>query len=214
MAHQQLIIPALLKFEITPCTWIAERSGRLKCQLHSVARGKFLDPWQVREDFLRLDTDSDEVLKFLNNTGRFYGGSDVLHPVSIESVKEWRTLIRRLMLQSDFRKWENLLEGFAEKKIEGVLLASHFLLRFDWGKRPPEVMLNERTTLSAILATIHLDHARSAKFKLCNRSSCRAPFEPQSKHEKFYCTRECARAEDQRKLRDRRRAQDRALTNA
>ena len=71
MAHQKLVIPAILKFEITPYSWDADRSGRLKCQPQSSFGAKFLEPWQVRTDFLRLDSDRDEVLKFLNRTGQF-----------------------------------------------------------------------------------------------------------------------------------------------
>ena len=205
VAHQKLVIPAILKFEITPCQWSADRSGRLKCKPRPSFGAKFLEPWQVRTDFLRLDSNSDEVLKFLDHTGKFYDGSDALHPVSVESVQEWRILLHKLMLQEDFREWGRLLEGFSAKKVEGVFLESWFSLRFDWEKKPPEVLMSERTTLSAILATIHLDHARKARFSLCARPFCGAPFEPQSKHEKLYCTRECASAEDQRKRRDRRR---------
>ena len=113
MAHQKLIIPAILKFEITPYLWSAGPSGRLKSQPESGFRGKFLDPWQVREDFLRLDSNRDEVLKFLNRTGQFYGGSEVLHPVSIESVKEWRSLLGKLMLEPDFRSVSTSLRQVA-----------------------------------------------------------------------------------------------------
>jgi hypothetical protein len=109
-----------------------------------------------------------------------------------------------------FRNWERILEGFSETKMEGVFLESQFSLRFNWNKRPPEVLMSERTTLSAILATIHLDHARKAKFKICARPSCGAPFEPESKHKQSYCARTCAHAEDQKNLRDRRRNQGQA----
>src|SRR4051794_25359302 len=108
MAHQNLVIPAILKFEITPYLWSAEPSGRLTSRPQQSHGAKFLDPLQVREDFLRLDGNRDEVVKFLNRTGKFYGGDDAIHPVSIEAVREWRNLVRRLTIETDFCKWEGV----------------------------------------------------------------------------------------------------------
>jgi hypothetical protein len=204
MAHRKLFVPAILKFETTPCNWSAGPSGRLFCHTQEDSKGRFIDPLQVREDFMRLDSNTDEVLKLLNNTGLFYGGRDP-HPVSIEAVREWRMLLRKLMLEPDFRQWERLLDGFSETKVQGVFLESHLSLCFDWDKMPPEVLMSERTTLGAILATIHLDHFQEATFNICVR--CNAPFVPKSGHKTNYCSYGCSHAEGQKLHRNRQRAQ-------
>ena len=165
-----------------------------------------LKPWKVREEFLRLDSDRDEILKFLNKTGQFYGeGDDVLHPVSIDAVKQWRNLVRDLMLEPDFTKWSRLLRLFPVEKTDGVVLASHFSIKFDWDQETPEVVMSERSTLGAMLATIHLDHARSARFNICARPACQAPFERKTNHPKRYCSDGCTRAEGLKNRRDRQR---------
>jgi hypothetical protein len=116
VAHQKLVIPAILKFETTPCTWSLGRSSRLTYEKRTTpARGEHRDPWQVRSDFLRLDSDTDEILKFLNHTGLFYSG-EAIHPVTIQAVQEWRTLLRKLMLEADFSQWDRLLCGFRSRK--------------------------------------------------------------------------------------------------
>jgi hypothetical protein len=208
VAHQQLFIPTILNFETTPCEWTVDRRDRLSCQPKSASAHMLLKPWKVREEFLRLDSDRDEILKFLNKTGQFYGENDVLHPVSVDSVKQWRNLLRDLMLERDFSKWERLLRVFPVQKVEVVVLASHFSIKFDWEQETPEVVMSERSTLGAMLATIHLDHARSANFNICARPACQAPFEPKSKHVKLYCSDGCARAEGLKNRRDLRRAQE------
>jgi hypothetical protein len=195
VAHQQLFIPTILNFESTPCEWTVGRRDRLNCQSKSASAPVLLKPWKVREKFLRLDSDRNEILKFLNETGQFYGGSDALHPVSIGAVKQWRNLLQDLMLERDFSRWNNLLRLFPVEKVEGVVLASHFSIQFDWGQETPVVVMSERSTLGAMLATIHLDHARSANFKICARPACRAPFEAKSNHVKRYCCDDCTRAE-------------------
>jgi hypothetical protein len=205
MAHQQLVIPAVLRFETTPCVW-GILGGQFNCR-RLEDKGRLQDPWIVRQSFMRLDEDSDEVLKFLNTTGVFYEGSPDLHPISLDAVKEWRTLIGKLTFEPDFRKWPTILDRFAPKKAEGTRLESTFSLGFDWSKRPPEVLLSERTTLGAMLATIHLDHARNATFRICARPYCGAPFEPQSKQPQKFCTPECAGADAQRRRRARERGE-------
>jgi len=200
--HQKLVIPAVLKFQTTPCTWEVDSAGYFSCVKQTGPRGQPKDAWQVRADFLRLDDSRDDVLTFLNDTGVFCGGEGI-HPENMRAVRQWRDLIRRLMLEEDFRNWDGILSNYPQGKIGGVRWESELSMRFDWNRKPPELLLSERTTLGAILATIHLDHVRHSTFVLCARSSCGAPFERTSNHGRVYCSRDCAKAESMQRARAR-----------
>jgi hypothetical protein len=49
-----------------------------------------------------------------------------------------------------------------------------------------------RSFIDAIVASIQIDKLRGAEFRYCARSDCTEPFQVESRHERIYCSTDCA----------------------
>jgi hypothetical protein len=81
----------------------------------------------------------------------------------------------------------------------------HFNIEFVWQRKLHSGVIRVRDVLTAILATIHIDHLRGARFGFCHRHDCRKPFEIISKHKRKYCSQYCAPLSSMRKRQRRKR---------
>ena len=76
---------------------------------------------------------------------------------------------------------------------------------FDLVPRPqyPHYVRQAVTCQRAIVDTIIIDLLTKAKFRLCSRPDCRAPFRIESQHKRVYCSQSCGHLESIRRIRRR-----------
>jgi hypothetical protein len=216
MAKLEVIqgIPFTVAFRTAPCKWILgpkvdNHQRVLQASTEGIISEETKDGWQVRDAFLNLKTE-EECLAFLNQTGIFsqqvgkgrLRWSDFLN---------WQEVLREFLKLSP-PKWAKWLGTVAfESDLISNLVRLHidFTVQFRWEGDRHFAMVLAQDTLTAILATIYIDHLRRAKFKFCARLDCRRPFELTSKHKRIYCSQYCAHLESVRALRARRKRRGR-----
>jgi hypothetical protein len=144
------------------------------------------DAWEMRDDFLHMASDHENAIAFLNKWGHWRGG---------------RTDLER-MLQLQRQVHEALTSPPAK------WFTSSVPPYLDLWKRDPEYPFFALRTChceTAICMTVTADLLRRAKFKICARKDCRAPFEVRSRHKKKYCRQYCGHLESVRKNRKSRK---------
>jgi hypothetical protein len=179
------------------------------------------DVWKVRDVFLDLKSDSD-FLGFLDELGSFLPASHVATSGSrstLDSFKMWQDLFREFLRRGpatwlDFVKAQRRTGTPNRPDVAVLVEASNFTMQFRWhrgdepyGKHvsPYTAILKASDIASAILATIHVDRIRDAKFGFCARDDCRKPFEITSEHKRKYCEQYCGHLEAMRRQRRERK---------
>jgi hypothetical protein len=182
------------------------------------------DGWMVRDRFMGLRGEQD-VMTFLRKFG-------TMTPLSeSESASGWQ-LTEILALQRLFGElarrspetwsgielppnsppsWSRISEG----ALNSLLRSARPTITFEWtggvltrqlygAKHLAVVWAHD--IVSAIIATIEIDHLRGAKFGLCARPDCPRFFEKVSNHNKIYCTQKCGHLVSVRNTRERQRS--------
>ncbi len=190
-------IPVTVALQLTPCIWVIGEGGQFRAhQVKTVGPSvrhpatldspavTFPDAWSVRSTFLEL-RDEHDFLAFLNQTGLFFRDG------TYDGNQSWRL--------TDFAVWQRTLTGFLRRRPEvwekrldlvepngaeimrAVRLHRSFAVELGEGRSAQFVA---RSTFSAILVSIYLDHLRGARFRLCARPDCRKPYEIESNHQR------------------------------
>jgi hypothetical protein len=187
----------------------------------ALARSVQFEAWQVRDEFLSLKTDQ-EFLDFLNRVGRFVsvkvGGWVVTGQWGADDFKRWQQMFRECLRRSP-ATWDHVVEKVFRPKmirfVRRILFVSRrftLLLRWkdaqqrEWRSSQHIAVLEARDLVTAILATIYVDHLHGTKFGFCHRHDCRMPYKIESKHNRKYCSQYCAHLESLRRMRERQRA--------
>lgn len=132
--------------------------------------------WDMRDEFLRLKPNYEDVKTFLQKWGRW-------------SFAEFVELREIISLQQAVR---DALTSSAEGWFAGAMCFPPIGRRTQ--KYPYFRFLTDMCEV-AIRLTVTVDLLRKTKFKLCGRDDCRQPFPVTSKREKNYCSRECGHLE-------------------
>jgi hypothetical protein len=154
--------------------------------------------WELKDPRVR-NSRPEEPAQFLNG----YFGSRLLRG---EILK-----VRRDHLQKTAQWWNDaLLDRAALKKRFGSppVAASEEIHKYiyawqtatfnelpmhiEWDSGRPFAVVETVTGWEMIIATIHLDLLRGARFGICKRKDCGISFPKLSKHEKKYCSVKCA----------------------
>jgi hypothetical protein len=216
-------IPITVEYKATLCSWeikqhpdvwVSHGGSRVHPKRFFEYGGypphwKYFDPWKVREDFLGLRTES-EFLAFLNQVGRFTGATGwgvVTGHWDVETFTCWQQIFREFLRRSP-ATWNHVVESLAipgtTRLIKNVLRVTRRLpTQFRWQGARHLAILEGRDVVSAIIATIYVDHLRGATFSFCTRPDCRKAFEFTSKHKRKYCSQYCAHLESLRRMRAR-----------
>lgn len=212
MAHTILNAPVSVSFQTLPCEYrvvtaqcAAEEDAGLArfIRVHRPqSQSVVLDPWKVRDDFFGLTTMTD-LLAFLNATGVFH-----LHIGGFYDLTIWQDLLGK-MLQRNPQRWPELATAYGAGKLMAVRRVSTFYTRFAWSEGRPSCSIHATTTLAALVATIHVDHLRGARFRFCKRPDCGQPYEVTSKHQRLYCSQYCAHFQSLRRLREKKKRERR-----
>jgi hypothetical protein len=91
-----------------------------------------------------------------------------------------------------------------EVRIRLVAQSDHFNklpLRLEWRGGKPLGVIETITGREMLIATIHLDLLRGAKFQVCKRPDCSIPFSVDSRHQRKYCEWYCGHIESVRRAR-------------
>jgi hypothetical protein len=185
-----------------------------------LARCVPFEAWKVRDEFLSLRTDQ-EFLDFLNRVGRFMPsmgtGWVVTGQWDTDDLKVWQEIFREFLKRSP-ATWDRAVEDVFKpgtvRLVRRILKTSNrFTLLFHWrGVQQVEwrsaqhiAALEARDVVTAILATIYIDHLHGTKFGFCNRHDCRRAYKIESKHIRKYCSQYCAHLESLRRMRERQR---------
>jgi hypothetical protein len=137
---------------------------------------------ELRDDFLGLKPDVDNVVAFLERWGNWNGEPFI-------EISEIVRLQRSIMdaLTESPQSW----------------FATPYSLPSDLRRRnefPYLGILTDRSEL-ALRVTVTYDLVKGSKFRICARPDCGKPFEVPDKREKKYCTRDCSHLEAVRRSR-------------
>jgi hypothetical protein len=217
------------KWEIKPLEdiWIDRPEGRVPERLIESDKyppavayiySEYHDPWKVRADFLGIGSDQ-EILDFLNQVGRFTPsmrmGWRVTGHWDVDDFRCWQRMFREFMKRSPDR-WDQIVERLAvpgvSRLMKRVLKAScTFAIRFrwkgeqhsEWRGAPHLAVIESGDAVTAMLATIYLDHLHGTKFGFCARPDCGKAFEITSRHKRKFCDQYCAHLQSLRRMRTR-----------
>ncbi|HEV2021840.1 MAG TPA: hypothetical protein VGQ94_04870 [Terriglobales bacterium] len=214
--------PVTVTFRTTPCVWKIRPAKnvtvivngqrvnpmRFYAKAGDWLKGIYLDPWSARDRFLSLRTEK-ELLGFLNETGFFsvkYGKGKGFW--EYRDFQAWQLVMREFLRRPPAKwvKWLGSLTFDARMIVRALQLHEDLRVRFWWKGTKHFAGILAEDSLTAILATIYVDHLRGAKFRFCARHDCRKPFELVSKHRRRYCSQYCAHFQSLRRLRAKKTA--------
>lgn len=171
----------------------------------SIRNARPIDPWFLREEFLKAKTESD-ILEFLDEAGQWH--HDWPSPGSIEDFAEWQQIIRKMLLLRP-RQWGALGGRFDREKLEEVVELPQ-LINFSWTDGGLCASVSVQGALEVLVLSVYIDHLRAVKFKICARPDCEQVFPLESKHKRKYCNWDCAHVEAVRRARRNARTQPNA----
>lgn len=128
--------------------------------------------WDMRDEFLRLKPNLEDLKSFLSAWGRW----NFAEFVELREIVDLQQAVRDA-LTSSAEGWFASATCFPP--------VGHRTQKY-----PYFTFLTDMCEI-AVRLTVTIDLLRKTKFKLCVRDDCRQPFRVTSKREKNYCSREC-----------------------
>jgi hypothetical protein len=176
------------------------------------------DGWAAREELLARSP--QEFFSFVGLYGQFnFGAWDIgsgifcrrdkdsrtalVHAFDLleKEVAEWQLLIRDA-LQTPHAQWGQLAKRHRPGRVNHLTRPLPIKLEYRNGI-PAGQIVCQNGVFGAIAASVQLDVLRGYNFKTC--ASCGASFRLESKHERIYCSYECAHLEAVRRSRSRKK---------
>jgi hypothetical protein len=65
-------------------------------------------------------------------------------------------------------------------------------IKLEWREGKPVGTMILRTVIDAVVASIQIDKLLGAEFRYCARPDCKKPFQIESRHQRIYCSTDCA----------------------
>jgi hypothetical protein len=164
-------------------------------------RGKALkvDPWALRNEFLRLKETNEALVAFLNKCGDWDESTSFWGYTGYKSE-------RRVRIFNPKSFWDARPKIIEAMKV-GILTWRDSAYGSDLQLRRrqefPHLVHVDVYCFDAMMHTVTFDHLRRVKFRLCARPDCRNPFSVESQHKREYCDNYCAHLESVRRLRKR-----------
>jgi hypothetical protein len=138
-----------------------------------------IDPWELRKQFLSWNP--EDWKRFSETVG--------ILARSEKEFAEWQGLVSEAMVTPP-SDWQSLSSKFGQWKINQLFERPQ--VSFQWAPMPIG-KIRTGNPLRAIIATIQLDVLSGSQFRYCARKDCKAPvFELESRHERIYCSTDCA----------------------
>jgi len=223
MAHtgspipKAVLVPIPFSFQTLEVGWsfghVTPAGTRIAECVHPVPPRprRHIDPWGLRDKFVRLNRSEPRLLEFLHEAGYWTstgGGSLVLpgsqrpsvdaHPVS--DFWKWQDICRQLMKDPPGFWCSTYPRLSDDNKSELLGLRRVRILLFgEGGSHQASTLVFG--ALKSILVSIYLDLLHHAKFKECARPDCAAVFRIESRHKRKYCSQYCGHLESVRRNR-------------
>lgn len=151
-----------------------------------------LNPWTMRDEFLRLEETNAALLSFLSRWGWWERSGAFSYIEDEHSVGKLGEPYPIAVLP--FLVWKRrkeLRDGMLGKP--DAWLANNAALGFTQRRsKYPYLGMTDTTCVNAIETTITLDHMRKTKWRICKRPDCGNIFAVESEHGKVYCEQYCA----------------------
>jgi hypothetical protein len=212
MSHEfvNIAAPIRLRFAVVSGTWAEwEESDEVE-HAWEFTQGPMdanvtLDAWEVRKEFLGLRHDQRDALRsFLLKTGAFCW-LNPYRPIADSELWQFQAAIRRQLLKptvSENRtKTATEFEAVIHNRIQVHLMSINVGLEDGTLVGEAEAL----NTFDAILSTIFIDRLRKLRYEVCERPDCAAIYELTSRHERKYCSYDCAHLMTVRRSRKGRR---------
>jgi CGNR zinc finger len=120
--------------------------------------------------------------------------------LSFVDLLQWQDLLKKCRLV-DPRDWEAIAVEFPRlRNAKDILRAPELSINLD---SPIRIRLFCDSVRDAILAAIYLDKLANVTSSMCHRPDCGVVFNHESKHQRKYCSSDCAHVEAVRKSRQR-----------
>jgi hypothetical protein len=161
------------------------------------------DPWEARCDLFYGDFGTGPnvgVFTFLYGQFGSHPGEDLQcdktkyqGPVSVwlgfeDDFREWRELLRAA-LTAPVEQWPSLAEQFSQRKVD--ILQTPFPIQIEWQDGQPRGVVELRSALGAVIASIQIDKLRGLEFRYCARPDCRKVFQLEGRRDRIYCSMDC-----------------------
>jgi hypothetical protein len=166
-----------------------------------------LNPWKLRDRFLRLQHCEADLIHFLNDVGRWDGS---LGPFLVRNIWGWKDAINDLLLNPS-HDWQEVISQHLNPYAGFAGLGAYLDFAFASPDKGTLLELNPRGCVGALLGTVLIDRAEGARFKVCRRPDCHQTYRLESRHERKYCSYYCAHLQS---VRDSRRRSRRGARNS
>ena len=158
-------------------------------------------PWKLRERFLNLKHSDDELLRFLNDTGRW---DQSLGPFRPENIWRWQDAIKHMLLHPH-RQWQDIVAQYLNPYVGFQGVNAYLDVHFTPSDEAFWLQLAPFGCLGALMGTVLLDRSERARFRVCARGDCRQLYRLQSRHRRKYCGYDCAHLQSVREARKRKK---------
>jgi hypothetical protein len=167
----------------------------------ALAHRPALDPWRLRERFLRLKRSDADLLRFLNDTGRW---DKSLGPHRVQNIWSWQEAISDLLLHPS-RDWQETISEHLNPHVGFMGLAAYLDLAFEFSAGSVWLDLMPCGCVGALLGTVLIDRSEGVRFKVCRRPDCHVLYRIETQHKRKYCSYDCAHLQSVRNSRKRNR---------
>jgi hypothetical protein len=153
--QQTITLSVRFQCHAIPARWTFSANGRL---VYAPARTGLIevDPWKVRDRFLSLERNNEQLLKFLNEVGSW----DLMPSLSAGDYWEWQEVLRTVLSRiGNWREVAVLINR--DKAHRSFSVPNHYL-----ALQPPGEFKNaifscaNHSVLDAIIASVKLDEAK------------------------------------------------------
>ncbi len=115
-----------------------------------------IDPWEVRQTFISLSHDNEQLLDFLNSIGSW----DLMPSVSIRDYWEWQQIFQTVDLHPT--SWRTLIGEINREKFKRLCYIPNHYLALDRSGDFKKAIFScaNLSVLDAIIATVHFDEVK------------------------------------------------------
>jgi hypothetical protein len=144
-----------LRCHALPARWATISPGVLSYAPMTIGR-LAVDPWQVRENFISLQHDIEQLLNFLNSVGSW----DLLPSANVRDYWEWQDIFKIVHLHpTNWRTAASDLDRDKLTRLSGIP-SHHLTLESSRDLKKAIFSCSNLSVLDAIIASVHLDEAK------------------------------------------------------
>jgi hypothetical protein len=159
-AQQKITMPLQLHCRAIAARWRVTPTGALSYS--PLPSGEVeLNPWEVRDKFLSLDQNTEELVTFLDGTGFW----DPLPSSSVQDYWEWQDVFKAVV--SHPRNWRDIVSSISPTKARRLSSVPKCHLSFTSNEKPEDVVVSctSNSVLGAIVLSVFIDEAKRQRHR-------------------------------------------------